>query len=206
MNQPRSEVFQQTYDKYLDQIRQIDFLAKANVLGLESDGDSLIIPVYNALYRFDHHGIETEDHQELSAALQVILCKYILTAPIELIASENRWQPYREFKDAAPLVSNFTSNTTLLIENTFSGKVQLLKDRCKEVGGVAQETEVYDLSFLFYAFPRIPVIVNFNDSDELFPATCSILFNSSAEKYLDMECLSITGRLLPTILTGGTIL
>lgn len=202
MTSARSEVFKQTYDNYLSQIRQIDFLAKANVLGLERDGDSLIIPVYNTLYRFNSDGIVTDGDKELSAALQVILCKYILIAPMEPIASENRWQPYREFKDAAPLVFNFASNTTLLIENTFSGKLQLLKDRCKEVGGVAQETEVYDLSFLFYAFPRIPVIVNFNDSDELFPAACSILFNSSAEKYLDMECLSITGRLLPSILTN----
>lgn len=206
MTQARSEVFKHTYNKYLDQIRQIDFLAKANVLGLEREGDSLIIPVYNTTHRFNSDGIVTEEEKELSAALQVILCKYILTASVDPIASENRWQPYREFKDAGPLVSNFSTNTTLLLENTFSGKVQLLKDRCTEVGGVAQESEIYDLSFLFYAFPRIPVIVNFNDSDELFPAACSILFKSSAEKYLDMECLSITGRLLPTILTGGIIL
>lgn len=202
MTPPRSEVFKQTYDKYVSQIQQIDFLDKANVLGLEREGDSLIIPVYNTLYRFNSNGIVTEDEKELSVALQVILCKYLLTASMELIASENRWQPYREFKDAAPLVSHFTTNTTLLIENTFSGKVQALQKRCEDIGGEAQETEVYDLSFKFYAFPRIPVIVNFNDSDDLFPAACSILFSSSAEKYLDMECLSMTGTLLSTILTN----
>lgn len=204
MTPPRSEVFKQTYEKYLHQIRQIDFLAKANILGVEKDGDSLIIPVYNTLYRFNSDGIVIEEGKELSVSLQVILCKYILTAPMEPISSDNRWQTYREFKNAAPLVSHFTTNTILLLENTFSGKVNVLRKRCEEVGGKAQETEVYDLSFQFYAFPRIPVIVNFNDSDELFPAACSVLFHSSVENYLDMECLSMTGTLLAGILTDST--
>lgn len=206
MTPPRSEVFKQTYDKYVSQIQQIDFLAKANVLGLEREGEALIIPVYNRLYKFNRNGIVTDDENQLSVALQVILCKYILIASIDPVASENRWQTYREFKNAAPLVSHFTTNTSLLIESTFSGKVQALKKRCEDVGGKAQETEVYDLSFKFYAFPRIPVIVNFNDSDELFPAACSILFSSSAENYLDMECLSMTGTLLSTILTDRIVL
>ena len=206
MTPPRSKVFKQTYDKYLTQINEIDFLAKANILGLEKDGDSLIIPVYNTYYRFNKNGIVTENNKELSIALQVILCKYILTAPMEPIGSDNRWQTYREFKDAAPLVTHFTTNTILLLEKTFSGNIRALEKRCNEVGGEAQETEVYDLSYQFYAFPRIPVIVNFNDSDELFPAACSILFHSSAENYLDLECLSMTGTLLSSILTVSTVL
>jgi len=203
MTPPRSDVFKQTYEKYLNQIRQIDFLEKANVLGLERDSDSLIIPVYNTYYRFNSNGIVKEDDKELSAPLQVMLCKYILTAPMEPKASDDRWQTYREFKDAGPLVSNFTTHTTLLIENSFSGKVQALKKSCEKAGGETQETEVYDLSFRFHAFPRIPVIVNFNDSDELFPAVCSVLFQSSAENYLDMECLFMTGKLLSGILTAS---
>jgi len=206
MTPVRSDVFKQTYEKYLNQIRQIDFLLKANVLGLEREKDSLVIPVYNTYYRFNSNGIVTEDDKELSVPLQVILCKYILTASMEPIASENRWQTYREFKDAAPLVSYFTTNTTLIIENTFAGKVQALKNRCEEVGGKAQETEVYDLSFRFHALPRIPVIVNFNDSDEMFPAACSLLFHLSAGNYLDMECLAMTGTLLASILTDSVIL
>lgn len=203
---PRSKVFKQTYDTYLAQIREIDFLAKANVLGLEKEGESLIIPIYNTCYRFNTNGIVTENDKELPVPLQVILCKYILTASMEPIASDNRWQTYREFKDAAPLVSHFTTNTILLLEKTFSGNVQALTKRCHEMGGKVQETEVYDVSYQFYALPRIPVIVNFNDRDDLFPAACSILFHSSAENYLDMECLSMTGTLLSSLLTESTVL
>lgn len=205
MTPPRSDVFKQTYEKYLSQIGEIDFLAKADVLGLERENNTLIIPVYNRLYRFNNNGIETEDGEELSAALQVMICKYILTCSMDPVSSGNQLQPYREFKNASPLVSHFTTNTTLLLERAFAGKGPVLKERCLDIGGEVQETEVYDLSFRFYAFPRIPVIVNFNDTDEMFPAVCSILYNCSAENYLDMECLSMTGTMLSGILTESTV-
>jgi len=44
--------------------------------------------------------------------------------------------------------------------------------------------------------PRVPVVLNFNDTDDLFPANCSVLYRASAELFLDMECLAMTGTLL----------
>ena len=203
MTIPRSEVFARTYEEYVRRICRTDFLAKANILGLERQDDTLIIPVYNKLYNFNASGITAGDGKELSASLQVMICKYLLTCPMEPMAMGNTLQPYREFKDAAPLVSHFATNTSLLIERVFSGKLLTLLQRCLEIGGEAREAEVYDLSFCFYAFPRIPVILNFNDSDELFPAACSILYKSSAANFLDMECLSMTGTLLASLLTDS---
>lgn len=206
MHPPRSEVFAKTYQEYLRQIREIDYLAKADILGLDRVGDTLRIPIYNSTYWFSESGIAADDGRELSVPLQVIICKYILHCSLEPVLSENRLQPYREFKDAAPLVSHFTTNTTQRLEKNFGGKVDELRQRCAGTGGESLETEVYDLSFRFYALPRIPVILNFNDSDELFPAACSVLYNTSAANYLDMECLSMTGTHLSGILTKESVL
>lgn len=201
MSPPRSEVFAKTYQEYLRQIRQIDYLEKADILGLERVERSLKIPLYNSLYWFSEDGLTADDGAEVPVPLQVIICKYILTSSLTPVMSDNKLQPYREFKDAAPLISHFTTNTTLRLEKAFTGKVTELEKRCIEAGGERMETPVYDLSFRFYALPRIPVIVNFNDSDDLFPAACSVLYNSSAAHYLDMECLSMTGTHLASILT-----
>ncbi len=54
----------------------------------------------------------------------------------------------------------------------------------------------YDFVVQFDALPMIPIILLFNNADEEFPATCSILFESQAEKYLDCECLAMLGRQL----------
>ncbi|MFC1868393.1 DUF3786 domain-containing protein [Thermodesulfobacteriota bacterium] len=47
--------------------------------------------------------------------------------------------------------------------------------------------------------PRIPVVLRFNDADNLCPAQCSILFRQSAEIFLDFRSMGITG----TFLTGN---
>lgn len=201
MHHPRSDVFVKTYQEYLRQIREIDFLEKADILGLEKIEDSLKIPLYDSLYWFSQKGLTADEGAEIPVALQVIICKYILTSSLTPVMSENTLQPYRDFKDAAPLISYFNTNTTLRLEKVFAGRVAELEKRCVECGGEKMESSVYDLSFRFYALPRIPVIVNFNDSDEMFSAACSVLYNSSAANYLDMECLSMTGTHLASILT-----
>lgn len=201
MSVPRSKVFSETYSRYMAEIGQIDFLGKAEALGVEREGDVLLIPLYDTLYRLSGSGIEGPDGKELTPAVQVMICKYVLTCPSDLPGLSETLMTYREFKDSGPLVSNFTTNTNKTLESTFSGNVTGLKEKAMRIGGVEQPSDTYDLSLTFNAFPRIPVILNFNDKDDLFPAVCSVLYQASAELFLDMECLAMTG----TLLTGKLI-
>lgn len=197
----RSKVFDETYRRYLKEIGQIDFLAKAGVLGVEISNGVLRIPLYDKIYRFATDGIFGDDGEELTPAVQVMICKYILTCPSKLPEMNSTLVTYREFKDAGPLISYFTTNTNKTLETTFCGNLALLKRRGQEIGGKILDSDTYDLSLEFAAFPRVPVIVNFNDRDNLFSATCSVLYRSSAALFLDMECLAMTG----TLLTGKLI-
>ena len=189
-------VFDQTYQHYLAEIKKIDYLARAELLGARVQNKALIIPLYERLYAVSASSIESVDNGEANDAVRVILGKYVLTCPEGLPVISKKWVTYREFRDGAPLVSYFTTNTNKNIESHFSGKIGLLKDCCERLGGLIEENDSYDLSVTFHALPRIPVILNFNDSDDLFPATCSILYQESAQHYLDMECLAMTGTLL----------
>ncbi|MGB3210964.1 MAG: DUF3786 domain-containing protein [Desulforhopalus sp.] len=201
MKVERSKVFDKTYRRYLEEIRRQDFLAKAEALGVKKDNGTLKIPLYDKLYYFGSDGILSEDGGDLTPAVQVMICKYILTCPVHLPEITDTLVTYREFKDAGPLISYFTTNTNKTLESTFCGKVATLRKRGQEIGGKVLESDTYDLSLLFHAFPRVPVIVNFNDQDDLFCATCSVLYRSSAAHFLDMECLAMTG----TLLTGKLI-
>jgi hypothetical protein len=198
-----SKVFDETYKHYLEEIRHIDFLAKADMLGLQRENKALVIPLYDKIYRFDVDGITGDSGENISSAVQVMICKYILTCRQcpDLKDPFGELVTYREFKDAGPLISYFTTNTNKTLESTFAGDIIALKKRGQEIGGKLLDSDLYDLSFEFHAFPRIPVILNFNDRDDQFPACCSILYRSSAGYYLDMECLAMTG----TLLTGKLI-
>lgn len=202
MNAKRAKVFDETCGQYLEEIRRLDFLAKADVLGLQSSDSKLIIPLYDRIFHLGVDGIICDNGKEISPAVQVMIYKYILTCPLDPPEMDNALITYREFKDAGPLVSFFTNNTKKTLETAFSGNVAGLRKRGQEIGGRLLASDSYDLSLEFHAFPRIPVRLNFNDRDDLFSAGCSILYRSSAACFLDMECLAMTGTLLTGKLIG----
>ena len=193
---PKSAVFEQTYQRYLAEIGQIDYLSRADMLGVEVDGDTLIVPLYDQSYSVSAQSIAGLGGAVANDAVRVILSKYVLTCPDELPELSPKWMTYREFRNAGPLVSYFTSNTNKNIELHFAGRADRLKERSRELGARIEHNSSYDISVWFYALPRIPVVLNFNDADDMFPAACSILYQESAEYFLDMECLAMTGTLL----------
>lgn len=193
---PQSPVFEETYQQYLVELRTLDIFARADLLGIERKGGALAIPLYGREYHVSCAGVIDPDGRIVPPAVRVVLCKYLLTCPAELPTLSDRLVTYREFRDAGPLVSYFTTNTNKIIETTFAGNIPLLRERAAGLGGEVLASETYDFSVQFHALPRIPVLLNFNDRDDLFDATASILYRSSAECFLDMECLAITGTLL----------
>ncbi|MEJ2135269.1 MAG: DUF3786 domain-containing protein [Desulfofustis sp.] len=196
----KAAVFDQTYRQYLAKIGAIDYLSRADLLGVEVDGSALIIPLYHRSYAVSSKGIEGLGGVAVNDAVRVILAKYVLTCPIPLPPLSGKWMTYREFRGAGPLVSYFTSTTKKNIELHFSGAKERLEMRCRELGGRIEDNNSYELSVWLQALPRIPVVLNFNDADDMFPASCSILYRASAEHFLDMECLAMTGTLLAGLL------
>ncbi len=197
----RAEIFEDITRNYLQKIGGIDLITKAQILGAEVRDDALIIPFYNKFFSVSDRRICDLSGDGFSHAVKVMLCKYILMCPNSIPENSDRLVTFREFKDAAPLTSYFVNNTNKTIETAFSTNSSELVERCLEIGCLRQDSSSHDISMKFFALPRIPVTLNFNDCDDMFPASCSILYQASAESYLDMESLSITG----TYLTGKLI-
>lgn len=194
----KASVFHETYNTYLKELGSISLKARAEHLGASFGNNSLTLKFYNKKYIVSPDGVVSSNQADVPFSIKVILSKYVLMAQGVHTNVPEKWVSYREFKDAGPLISYFANNTNKTIELSFTDKPNVLKENCLSLGGIERISESYDLSFLFNALPKIPVLLNFNDSDELFPSACSILFKSNAEKYLDMECLAMVG----TYLTG----
>jgi Domain of unknown function (DUF3786) len=193
--------FEIRFEKYLGQLRRVDLLHRAAILGGELLGDLLKIPFFGEPYIVSRDGVVTEGGRKANLAVGVVLLRYILQCP-QKIPATGEWVTYREFTDAGPLAGYFTANTNKTLEATFANQLKLLRIICNGLGGDFIENESgYDLVVKFHALPRIPVLFRFNDTDAIFPAQSSLLFMSSAEKYLDLESLGIVG----TFLTGKLI-
>ena len=192
----KSAAFEKTYKEYLSQIATIDFKSNAEKLGGQIDGDGVIIPFFGKPHRISPSGITDMSGKQPTLAISVVLSKYLLLCP-GTTPKENDWVSYRDFKDAAPLAGAFANNAEKGVAINFSGRLNELEAACNVYGGRSPALEVsYDLSRVFDALPKVPVLMLFNDKDDEFPAKCSLLFERRAEKYLDMECLAIVGWLL----------
>lgn len=198
----RAPVFKQTIAAYLAQIVHIDQGPLPQRLGVKVEGRSVIVPFLGRLYSISGEKICDESGQESGYTLSVLLCKYLLLCPADRPVG-GQWQSYKDFRDAAPLVTFFTNSIERRIAAFFSGRVAVLRDAARELGCRPAPFDLAaDFSGCFDPLPRIPVLLVFNDADEDFAARCTLLFEKRAAGFLDMECLAMVGGLLADRLTG----
>jgi Domain of unknown function (DUF3786) len=171
---------------------------KAAILGARLAGEAFVIDFFNRKILVSEQNLVDADGLELTPAIRVLLFKYLLLCPDHLHKTSHKLVTFREFSNAGPLFSSFTANTAKIIETTFSGNIDELKTRCSQLGGHIVESASHDLSVRFRALHRIPILLNFNDTDEMLPANAAFLYQDNADIYLDLESLMVTC----TYLTG----
>jgi len=178
------------------------FLAQsAEYMGMHLDGHGLQISFFDQTWKVTPQGISNPQGQAPTEAVGLVLSRYVIQYPATGIPPGPR-VTFRELAGAGPLVSSFTTNTNKLIASTFTDDLQALKTRSLQMHGrLDSEATGHDLSISFPALPRVPLYLQFNAADDLFPAHSTLLFNQSAEHYLDMQTLF----LLATYLAGRLV-
>lgn len=177
----------------------------ARLMGIAMEGGLLRVPFFNRTYLISADRLEDIHGNPPADAVGLVLCKYILTYPSPPVR-KGRHITFRELSGAGPLVSSFTRNTNKLIAGTFASDLKTLASRSLALSGEPQTEAVgYDLSIRFPALPGIPLFLQFNADDDLFPAQCNLFFYQSAERYLDMKGLFILGTFLAGSLVSGKI-
>lgn len=194
--QAKAPVFGEIYQDYLAQLgRAWDKLPCAE-LGVSREGGAVLVEFFGRAHRVTLEGITGPDGQKPNHARCVVLAKYLLAQPGG-IGPSGQWVSYRSFKDAAPFAPGFAHYAEGRIARHFAGRRVELAQGIREVGGREADLGLsYDLCLTLPALPRAPLLLLFNDRDEMFPAGCSLLFDETAPAYLDMECLAILGLVL----------
>lgn len=194
----QSKIFDAVYPDLLAQVKQIDLSGKMHILGIHKHNAVFGFNFFNRVIAFDGNDFFDTAGADLTPAVKVVLCTYILMCPEKEIKSIERHVTFREFSNAGPLFSTFTENTGKIIQTRFAGALEALRLRCLTLGGTIINSQFHDISVRFKALPRIPIILHFNDADDIMPANAGFLYVDTADSYLDLQCLTITC----TYLTG----
>lgn len=194
--QMTAPVFAEIYRDYLEQLgRAWEGLACAE-LGVSRDVDAVLANLFGQSHRVTPAGILGPDGHKPSHARCVVLAKYLLARPGGVTPS-GQWVSYRGFRDAAPYAPSFAQYAEGRIAQAFAGRGADLAKKLRERGaGEANLGLSYDLCLRLPALPRVPLLLLFNDQDDMFPSACSLLFDENAPAFLDMECLAILGLIL----------
>jgi uncharacterized protein DUF3786 len=195
-----SKIFNDLYPDLLTRVKQIDLYKKLNILGIHKHNNLFVFDFFNHQLVFDGNDFFDATEAELTPAVKVVLCTYILMSPEREVKSHGKLVTFREFSNEGPLFSSFTENTGKIIQASFSNQLEALTRRCLKLGGTLMANSSYDLSVRFRALPKIPIILNFNDADEIMPATAGFLYHDTADSYLDLQCLTITSTYLTGVL------
>ena len=142
-----------------------------------------------------------DDGRVPAQAIDGLIRRYLtVPLPIELL-SEDVWCSFRELRGAGPLTVNFANNTHKTITATFGGDLSALDRGATRMGGLLEPGQGYDRRYRFHAFHEVPLILNYNAADDLFPAQACLLFHRSAQNLFDIRELFTLG----TYLTGRLI-
>lgn len=188
-------IFETHYENYCRQIAEIDFLSIKGTLDIKLSGNDAIVPFFGETYIVSKTGIADESGNRPDYGICVILSKYLLLCPDAPVANEE-WSTLKDFHKNSQFtnLNVFTSDAERPIIKIFSGRIDVLLNASQKLDGKpADLSSSYDLAMEFTALPKIKILLLFNDSDDEFPASCSILFQRQAEEYLDPESLIMVG-------------
>jgi len=195
------EAFDLTYKDQLRELGEIDLAERARALKLEMRSDSLVIPFFGRQHFISQQGVIDFDGNPPTPAVATVLLNYTLRNTTIPPANPEKIS-FRDFKGAGPLVVSFANNTNHLIASTFAGRLDALKAACRDLSGTPEVDAVSsDLFMKFQALPGVPQYLSFNDQDDDFPADSHLLFQRSAESYLNLKSLFVLG----TFLAGSLI-
>ena len=186
-------VFEQTYRHYLGQLGGVDFESIAARIGAQVAGNRLKIPLFGDEYEISPQKITDISGKKPPHDICVILSKYILLGPPAAIEA-GAWVSFRDLRDSGPLIHYFANEVERAIADRFARRTPELEEAGSLLGGCRPALDLnYDFSMQFAALPKIALLLLFNDADDEFPAQCSVLFESRAEKHLDAECIAMLG-------------
>ena len=195
------EAFDLTYKDHLRELAKINLAERAQALELEMRSDSLVIPFFGRQHFISQQGVIDFDGNAPTPAVATVLLNYTLRNTMIPPANPEKIS-FRDFKGAGPLVVSFANNTNHLIASTFSGRLDALKAAYRDLSGTPEVDAVSsDLFMKFQALPGVPQYLSFNDQDDDFPADSHLLFQRSAESYLNLKSLFVLG----TFLAGSLI-
>lgn len=178
-------------DSLAKEVSQIDFARIAKGIGAEVVNEGLKLRCLGGDYFISHHGdVTTERH--LNIWIKILLLHYVRTAGSAEFS--NKWISFSELRGGMVKATSFKRECEDPLKNIIDRDFALFEKIILSLGGKPAAEKDADHEWLIYPLPRIPFRILYWKSDNEFDSALKVLFDKSADDYLDVESYIFLGE------------
>jgi hypothetical protein len=167
-------------------IRDIDFGSIASHIGAELRGRALMLKCMGREYLIDPGGeITTEGF--ITPWIKILLLHYIKTGGRADLSG--RWVSFSELKSGMVKASSFTRDCEEPLREMLDSDLQKVAQLMIRFGAETADDFPTEQAWRVLLLPRVPVVVLYWPGDAEFGSKVKILFDSTADKFLDVESI-----------------
>lgn len=124
----------------------------------------------------------------LSPWIQILLLHYVRTRGTAAISGT--WVSFADLKAGLMKATSFARECEEPLRQLFDRDPRPVEQALRRLDGLRQEGTPAPVAWKLFALPRVPVLLLYWPHDEEFPSQIKILFDMTADRFLDVESLT----------------
>lgn len=168
-------------------VAALDFSRIAGGLGAVPAGGSLSIRCLGRDYLMRADGTITTGGP-LAPWMQILLLHYVRTRGDAGVSG--RWVSFTDLKAALMKSKSFARDCEEPLRLLFDRDPAAVERALERLGGRRLQGTPAPTAWELFALPRVPVLLLYWPHDEEFPSKIKILFDATADRFLDVESLT----------------
>lgn len=182
--------FESNYEKVFRHFQQeflkLDQEKTAVKLGFSVTDQTIFIPWFRERWKIDREsGVIRDGKGQIPPVNdRLLIMHHLCFARMDAVRS-GKWVPFRQIREAACFERAYKKSAVDPVTERFSGRTELFDRAARALGGCP--VPYGDAGYRITVFPRIELTYIFYDSDEEFPASCNILFESTITSWIHPE-------------------
>jgi len=169
-----------------EDIRDIDFSEVAPYIGAALKDKSLVLECMGREFMMDATG-EVTTHGFLTPWMKILLLHYVKTGG--RADAGGKWGSFSELKSGMVKASSFMRDCEEPLREMFDHGLQKMQSVLERSGAEDRDDFPTPYAWHMSLLPKIPVIILYWAADNEFASKVKVLFDSAADKFLDVESL-----------------
>ena len=169
------------------EVATLDLSALAPGLGAQLRDGALAIRCLGRDYLMSPDGTIAAEGP-LTPWMQILLLHYVRTRGAAGLSG--RWVGFTDLKAALMKSKSFARECEEPLRALFDRDVAAAERALERLGAARETGTPAPVAWKLFALPRVPVLILHWPRDEEFPSKLSVLFDATADRYLDVESLT----------------